>query len=146
MKPKPRKTSKKTSVSFSQTLFEEMMVDVRLGKKIREICSGSKRPSKDTFFRWIGKDTALSDQYTRAREHATDGFEDDILDLIERTNPENATANKIKFEMLRWMMARRAPKRYGDKQQLEHSGPDGGPITEIRHTIVDPKNGRNNAP
>ncbi|WP_156809322.1 terminase small subunit-like protein [Saccharibacter floricola] len=133
-------------MSFSQTLFDEMMVEIMLGKKVREICSGVKRPSKDTFFRWIGKDTALSDQYARAREHATDGFEDDILDLIERTNPENATANKTKFEMLRWMMARRAPKRYGDKQQLEHSGPDGGPITEIRHTIVDPKDGRNSTP
>lgn len=35
-------------------------------------------------------------------------------------------------------MARRAPKRYGDKQQLEHSGPDGGPVQEIRRIIVDP--------
>lgn len=49
------------------------------------------------------------------------------------------------FEMLRWVMARRARKRYCGKQKLEHSGLDGAPITEIRHTIVDPKDGRNNA-
>lgn len=140
-KPTTRKktTTRKPSVSFSQPLFDEMMVEVMVGKTVREICSGNERPNIDTFYYWLTQNAELSEQYKRAREAATDTFEADILIMAATTDPDNATAHKARFEMLRWVMARRAPKRYGDKQQLEHSGPDGGPVQEIRHVIVDPR-------
>ncbi|MCX5617044.1 hypothetical protein NQF87_08720 [Bombella sp. TMW 2.2559] len=118
-----------------------MMVDVMNGLTIREICSGPKRPTMDGFYGWVGRDPKLAEQYTRAREISSDGFEADILALARSTNPENATANKAAFEMLRWAASKRAPRRYGDKQTLEHTGEGGGPVQEIRRIIVRPDHG-----
>lgn len=139
VKRTPRKTAKKKPVQFSQSLFDQMMVDVMEGKTIREICSGPTRPSMEGFYSWVARMPERAEQYTRAREISSDGFEADILSLVRVTDPETATANKARFEMLRWIMARRAPKRYGDKQTLEHTGEGGGPVQEIRRVIVDPK-------
>lgn len=133
---------KKTPVRFSQSLFDEMMTEVMEGRTIREICSGGKRPSIDGFYGWVARDPKLAEQYTRAREISSDGFEADILALARSTNPENATANKAAFEMLRWTASKRAPRRYGDKQTLEHTGDGGGPVQEIRRIIVRPENDR----
>lgn len=133
---------KKTPVHFSQKLFDEMMTEVMEGRTIREICSGGKRPSIDGFYGWVARDPKLAEQYTRAREISSDGFEADILALARSTNPENATANKAAFEMLRWTASKRAPRRYGDKQTLEHTGDGGGPVQEIRRIIVRPENDR----
>ena len=137
---KRAKTPNKPPVHFSQKLFDEMMVEVMEGRTIREICSGAQRPSMDGFYGWVARDAKLAEQYARAREVSSDGFEADILSLSRQTNPDNATANKAQFEMLRWIMARRAPKRYGDKQTLEHTGEGGGPVQEIRRIIVRPDN------
>jgi hypothetical protein len=29
----------------------------------------------------------------------------------------------------KWLIGKMAPKKYGDKQQIEHASPDGGPVT-----------------
>ncbi|MXV35777.1 MULTISPECIES: lysozyme [unclassified Saccharibacter] len=147
-KPTTRKKTgaRKPPVSFSQTLFDAMVVEVMEGSTLREICSGNSRPSRTQFLQWVHERPGLSDQYRRAREISSYILADEIRELEQGITPDNATASKTRFEIKRWDIARRAPKVFGDKQQLEHSGPDGGPITEIRHTIVDPKNDRNSAP
>jgi hypothetical protein len=38
------------------------------------------------------------------------------------TDSEKAPADRVKIDALKWVAARRAPKRYGDKIQTEHSG------------------------
>lgn len=130
--------TRKPSVSFSQMLFDEMMVEIMEGGTLREICSGHDRPSRTQLLQWIKDRNDLSDQYRRAREMSGYILADEIRELERDVTPDNATASKTRFEMKRWDIARRAPKVFGDKQQLEHSGPNGGPVQEIRRIIVDP--------
>lgn len=132
----------KAPVHFSQALFDEMLVEVMEGRTIREICSGPNRPAMKTFYEWVAADAERGKQYARARDVSSDGFEADILSLARSTNPDNATANKAAFEMLRWVASKRAPRRYGDKQTLEHTGEGGGPVQEIRRIIVRPDHDR----
>lgn len=134
--------SRKEPVRFSQSLFNEMLVEVMEGLTIREICSGPKRPAMKTFYEWVAENPELGKQYARAREISSDGFEADILFLARSINPDNATASKSAFEMLRWVASKRAPRRYGDKQTLEHTGEGGGPVQEIRRIIVRPDHDR----
>lgn len=67
-------------------------------------------------------------QYTRARDLAADLFEADIYTAAEACTPETAAADRVKIDALKWIAARRAPKRYSEKLLQEHSGPDGGAI------------------
>lgn len=134
--------SRKEPVRFSQSLFNEMLVEVMEGLTIREICSGPKRPAMKTFYEWVAENPELGKQYARAREISSDGFEADIIHLTRIIDSENAAALKASFEMLRWVASKRAPRRYGDKQTLEHTGEGGGPVQEIRRIIVRPDHDR----
>ena len=64
---------------------------------------------------------------------------DDARNDWMKRNGENATGYQENGEVLRrsalridarkWLAGKMAARKYGDKQQLEHSGPDGGPVT-----------------
>ena len=109
----------------------------------RQICpirprfSGGYRPNNTRIFAANG---------IRAREAQADSLVDDILLIADdarndwmKRNGENATGYQENGEVLRrsalridarkWLAGKMAPKKYGDKQQVEHSGPDGGPVT-----------------
>ena len=58
----------------------------------------------------------------------------DIHDIVDAPYDATNTTDSLEHRRMRvdarkWMMGKLAPKKYGDKQVLEHGGPDGGPIT-----------------
>jgi hypothetical protein len=80
-----------------------------------------------TILNWVTKkDNA--DNYTRAREAASDLFESKILSRVELITPESAAADRVAIDTLKWIAARRSPKKYGDKVTQEVTGIDGQPI------------------
>lgn len=72
----------------------------------------------------------VAKQYARARDLAADLFEADIYTAAEACTPETAAADRVKIDALKWIAARRAPKRYSEKLLQEISGPDGGPVKQ----------------
>lgn len=69
----------------------------------------------------VGEYEQFAKQYTRAREAAADIFEADIHDAAMNTTPETAASDRVKIDALKWIAARRSPKRYGDKIQQDHT-------------------------
>lgn len=84
--------------------------------------------SSSTIIAWVTLNEVVSEQYARAREMASDLFENDIYDAAMAVTPDTATADRVKIDALKWIAARRAPKRYGDRVTSEHVGAGGGPI------------------
>lgn len=76
------------------------------------------------------------EQYARARESAADIFETDIIEAALSCGPETASSDRVKIDALKWVAARRAPKKYGDRTSLEHTGKDGAPLPVTRIEIV----------
>lgn len=136
------KTQRKKPVTFSQSLFDEMMEDLMLGHPLHDICSGTHRPTLRSFYRWLYKKPALLPRYRHARDLSADSLEAKILSHLATLpdKADTATVNlfKLQFDTLRWLMARRAPKRYGERQTVEHTGQEGGPLHTIQRVIIDP--------
>ncbi len=107
--------------------------------------------------RWLGDETykAFRDQYTGARELQAETMADDILDIaddgrndwMEKRNgdgeaigwQENGEALKrsaLRIEARKWLAGKLKPKKYGDRTQMELSGPDGGPVKITRIELV----------
>lgn len=126
------------------------------GQSLREICRADDMPDKATVFRWLGdeKRSDFRDQYARAREAQADHFAEEILeisddgsndwmlrqqgeDTVEVANHEHISRSKLRVDSRKWLMSKLAPKKYGDKLDLEHSGQV--QISRIEHVIVDPK-------
>lgn len=95
---------------------------VASGRTLRQIASEFGVTSA-TVLRWVTVDDDSTKQYARARELAADLFENEIYDAAMSVGPETAAADRVKIDALKWIAARRAPKRYGDR--VDHTSSDG---------------------
>ena len=138
----------------NDAVFSGICERIALGEGLRGILRDDGMPSLSTVFRWLEANEARREQYARARERQAEFFSDEILEIaddgtndwMEREtrsgdavtvfNHEHAQRSKLRVESRKWLMAKRAPKKYGDKITTELVGKDGGPI-ETRSTVVD---------
>jgi len=107
------------------------------GKTMRQI-SASLGFSLGSMLRWTTLPEHV-EQYTRARESAADIFETDIIEAALSCGPESASSDRVKIDALKWVAARRAPKKYGDR--ITHGGDPDAPINHqvgITVTFHDP--------
>lgn len=124
------------------------MICARMAKgvSLRSICLADDMPDKATVFRWLAAHKEFRDQYARAREARADAMAEEILEISDddrddaitdpesgatRLNAEFVARSRLKVDTRKWLMARMAPKVYGDKVTQELQGPDGGPVSTI---------------
>jgi hypothetical protein len=119
-------------------------------------------PDKSTVLRWLLRDeqSAFRDQYARAREAQADCDADEIIEIaddttrdvttierdgkdVEVVNHEHIQRSRLRVDARKWRAAKMAPKKYGDKVALEHTGKDGKDLPVGQVTIIQlPDNGR----
>lgn len=128
----------KPSIADKVRMVCEMVVE---GQTVRQIADHFG-VSPGTVLYWIESKPEYAEQYARARASAADMFENDIIEAAQAVTPETAAADRVKIDALKWVAARRAPKRYGDKLQQEVTGPDGGPVQQVVLTAADYKAAR----
>lgn len=102
-------------------------------------------PHAATVCRWLADEryALFREQYARAREAQADALFDEALHIadsplegvktkttsdgkIEESRGDMIEHRRLQVDTRKWMVAKLAPKKYGDK--IEHSGPDGGPV------------------
>jgi len=94
-------------------------------------------PSKTTVMRWLAEHSEFRDQYASAREAQADYYADEIIEIsddgtndwMERQNSDGTTykvedrevlnRSRLRVDTRKWLMARMAPKKYGDKIDVE---------------------------
>lgn len=130
---------------FTADLADAICERLIEGESLRSICRGDDMPNASTVCRWLAADAEFCKQYARAREAQADTLFDEILDIADdatndwmERNGENAAGyelngehvqrSRIRIDARKWMAGKLACKKYGDKQQHEHTGKDGGPI------------------
>jgi len=98
------------------------------GESLNKICKDAKMPSIATVFNWLRRHDDFLDKYQDAREAQADGLFDKIVDLSDEADKDNATAIRVRIWARQWVLARMIPKKYGDKQAVEVTGAEGGPV------------------
>ena len=98
------------------------------GDSMRRIALSPDMPSRSTMLRWLELYPEFEAKCARARLLQADTMDDMVLDLIDEVDQDNAHAMKVKLSAIQWRASKLNPKKYGDKQQLEHSGANGGPL------------------
>lgn len=91
------------------------------GKTIRQIASHFG-VSPGSIIAWATLTPELTEQYARARESAADMFETEIIEAALAVSPDTAAADRVKIDAMKWVAARRSPKKYGDR--LNHVSDD----------------------
>lgn len=107
----------------------ELMQRLGAGESLRGICAdkGLHAPSVLAF---IDADDRLGEQYARTRAIQGDGYGLKVADVAQDILDKKVAPDvgKAAMDGFKWTAARMASKRWGDKQQHEHTGANGGPI------------------
>ena len=65
------------------------------------------------------------ERYARARDASSDALEAEIMEAARNVNRADANAQRVKIDALKWVAAKRAPKRFGERAQVDHTSSDG---------------------
>lgn len=126
---------------YTPELAERICQRLAEGESLRAICRDEEMPPESTVRNWVVSDVqGFAAQYARAKEKGCDAIAEEILeisddgrnDFMEALGDEKAKAyilngehvqrSKLRVDARKWYLSKIAPKRYGDKQQVEHSG------------------------
>lgn len=113
--------------------FEYICLEIEKGKALRRVCTDFM--SLDKFYTLL-KEKPKSERYARACEIRAENIFEDILNIaddnsndtyiddngIERTDNDVIQRSKLRVDARKWVLAKMAPKKYGDKIDLTSDG------------------------
>lgn len=122
------------------TIWKARAICMRLmdGESLRSICNRKYYPSRYAVMRWLQTNAEFRNQYTQAREMQQEYFYDEMFEIADdssndyietengpKANNELVNRSRLRIDTRKWAMERMAPKKYGAKQQLDHTSSDG---------------------
>lgn len=125
---------------FTPEIATAICLRLMEGESLASICRGDDMPARSTVHLWLLEHREFSDSYTRAREVQGHNLADDTVEIaddgtndwMERRrqdgsveivpNHEHIARSKLRIDTRKWMAAKLAPKKYGDRQTVEHEG------------------------
>lgn len=137
---------------------------ISLGEPLRQVCRDETMPGQTTVYRWLAAHESFREQYALAREAMMEHFADEILEIaddasndwMERetergtvtvVDHEHISRSKERIETRKWLMGKCAPKKYGDKTQMQVTGADGGPVAmSLEVAFVEPRSAADPVP
>lgn len=90
------------------------------GGALYRICEQDGFPSENTVYRWIEEKPEFREKYARARELQQDREADKIVVIADETTDPNKA--RLQIDARKWRASKLAPKKYGDRLDLNHSG------------------------
>lgn len=105
------------------------------GDTVRRIALDEHMPAASTIYLALAGDADFSEHYARAREAQLIRWEDELIEIaddakndyttrkrgdddVEAVDHDHIARSKVRIETRKWLMAKRAPKKYGDR--IEH--------------------------
>jgi hypothetical protein len=127
-----REVSDKTAENAQEIAM--ILAEMEDGKSLRKACEfAGVAPS--VFLRWVDADKELQEQYTRARARLID-FQAEELEEIgdQAAQAESAVAVaglRLKSDNRKWLLSKLAPKKYGDKLDMNHGVQPDNPLADL---------------
>ena len=136
------------AVAYSVELAAEICTQIASGLSLQKVCQQPGMPSVHTIFMWLSDATKseFSSNYTRARDMRSDKIFEETLDISDRADDDLLQVEKLDkdgkptgkvvlggnhvvvqrhrlmVDTRKWFLSRMDPKRFGDRQQVDHTG------------------------
>lgn len=134
----PRGRPSKYTAALASRICERLSA----GETLRAVCRDEGMPAASTVLAWTAKHNGFSEQYAKAREIGYQQMADEIVEIADdgsndtyldeegnrRTDTDVIGRSRLRVDTRKWLLSKALPKVYGEKQQLEVGGPNGGPL------------------
>jgi hypothetical protein len=124
---------------YSQEIADAICERIAEGEPLRVICREDGMPAWRTVYDWLSKREEFSARFTRARDIGFDAIAEEALEIANtplegvrievgddgktKTVSEDMLGHrKLQIETRLKLLAKWAPKKYGDKLDLNHGG------------------------
>lgn len=110
--------------TLTPELEDAILSRIEEGESMRQICSDEGMPSRRTVLRWLRENNSFATKCARARDEQADFTFDRHQDIIEDMFAGTIQTDqaRVALSALQWRAAKLAPKKYGDKQTIDHEG------------------------
>lgn len=129
-------------------IFDRICDEIEAGHSVNQICRSSWAPARSAFYRYVDAGgPEVQDKYRDAMMRREEVIFDQILEIadnpqrgekrkilvrddqdtdegqvIEVTEGDMVEHRKLQLHARMWVLGRLNPKKYGDRQQVDHSG------------------------
>lgn len=119
---------------YTKDMADKICEKISGGLSLRAICAEPGMPARGTVYRWLIENADFQDQYARAREKQADYFAEEIIEIADSAEAESAAVSKAKLQIdaRKWAASKIAPKKYGDKQEIDVKSSDGTMRPSVR--------------
>jgi len=143
---------------YTEELAAEICSRLATGDSMRKVCEADDMPSRQSIFLWMRTYPEFSDQYAKAKVEGAESYSEEMFDIADdgrndwmeqldkegnvigfKANGEAIQRSKLRVDTRKWYLSKIMPKKYGDKQQVEHSGVIG--LNEVLSDISNEKDG-----
>ena len=129
---------------YQPEVAEKICERLALGESLVEVCSDKAMPSLTTVYKWLNLFPEFTDRYARARLVQADVLFDEIIKIadtpvigvktitkpsgVETTEGDMIEHRRLRVDARKWVAAKLAPKKYGEKVETTLKGDANNPI------------------
>jgi len=139
---------------FSAELAETRAARLAEGESPAAICAPEPMPARPTVRAWLAARDASREDAASAGEQLADRFAEEIVAIADDTSldwkprpsgegvtpdHEHLSRSKLRVDVRKWLMAKLAPKKYGDRADLGSRDNPLALTARIERLIVDPE-------
>jgi hypothetical protein len=120
-------------VHWSDAMFSTIVDRIAAGELLRQICSVPELPTRKTFFERVAADRNMQAHYLMAPQFRADLYAEETIEIaddtgrdtyidkdgVRRIDHEAIGRSKLKIEARMWCASKIAPKKYGNRQQVD---------------------------
>ncbi len=132
MRPQYPDKGKGRPTTYTPATAELIATRLADGETLSNICRTPGMPARQTVHQWRMRIPAFADLYARAREIGMESMADDVLTIADddtgdtlpdgSPNSANVQRSRLQVDTRKFLMAKLAPKVYGDRVEVEHTG------------------------
>lgn len=132
------------AIDWTPELTTSVIDGIEAGNTLRQVAQKNSI-SASAIIRQVQANEEFAKQYARAMDIRTDADFDGLIDQFDDVPQQTEHGvdsgwvawKRLQVDTIKWSLSKRCPKKYGDRVQNEHTGPEGGAI-QIVSTIPRP--------
>lgn len=139
-----RARAREAAIVAEEKAIDALLDAMAAGKSLARACELDGMPSRSTFLRRVAADKELQARYAAAMQARADVLAEETLEIADddsqdtilgengpRANTEWIARSKLRVAARQWFIAKVAPKKYGDKLDVDHGVQEGNPLLTL---------------